>query len=147
MAFWHCGEPTCTWTVAAWRLHTPFSLGITIVFSLSADASQMVCYRIKCKVALNYWSVALSYAHVVCARLFITWSALITPHTQSHTDTPTHPPNAPFWHAVSPHISEQNWTNWQWCLLIFSIRVNLVKQDGPRIYKYRRRKRKFKRPW
>ena len=114
MAFWHCGEPTCTWTVAAWRLHTPFSLGITIVFSLSADASQMVCYRIKCKVALNYWSVALSYAHVVCARLFITWSALITPHTQSHTDTPTHPPNAPFWHAVSPHISEQNWTNWQW---------------------------------
>ena len=145
MALWHCGEPTCTWTVAAWRLHTPFSLGITIVFSLSADASQMVCYRIKCKVALN-WSVALSYAHVVCARLFITWSALITPNTQSHTHTPTHPPNAPFRHAVSPHISEQNWTNWQWCLLIFSIRVNLVKQDGPRIYKYRRRKGKL-RPW
>ena len=46
-----------------------------------------------CKVALN-WSVALSYAHVLCAQLFITWTTLITPHTHSHTQTqpPTHPP-------------------------------------------------------
>ena len=170
MAFWHCGEPTCTWTVAAWRLHIPFSLGITVVFSLSADVSQMACYRINCKVALN-WSVAVSYVHVLCARLFITWTTQITPrafpskngflkekpwgrgcphprstHTQTHTDTLTHPPNAPFWHAVSSHISEENCTSWQWCLLILSPKVNLVKQDGSRIYKYWRCKRKL-RPW
>ena len=30
-----------------------------------------------CRTALN-WSVALSYAHVLCARLFITWTTLIT---------------------------------------------------------------------
>ena len=104
MALWHCGEPTCTWTVTAWRLHIPFSLGITVVFCLAADVSQMACYRINCKVALN-WSFALSYANVLCARLFITW---IEPHwsphthTLTHPHTHTHPPNAPFWHVVSP---------------------------------------------
>ena len=56
----------------------------------------------------------------------------------NHTD---HPPNAPFLHAVSPHKSKQNCTSWQWCSFIFSTRVNLVKQDGPKIYKYRRRNR------
>ena len=70
----------CTWTVAAWRMHIPFSLGITVVFSLSADVSQMACYGINCKVTLN-WSVAFSYAHVLCARLYISWTTLITPHT------------------------------------------------------------------
>ena len=50
--------------------------GITGVLSLQADASQMACCRIDCKVALN-WSVALSYAYVLCARLFITWTTLI----------------------------------------------------------------------
>ena len=30
---WQCSEPTCTWTGAPWRLHTPFSLGI-IAYSL-----------------------------------------------------------------------------------------------------------------
>ena len=60
--------------------HIPFSLGITVVFSLSADVSQMACYGINCKVTLN-WSVAFSYAHVLCARLYISWTTLITPHT------------------------------------------------------------------
>ena len=77
---WQCSEPTCTWTVAAWRLHSPFSLGITVVFSLQADASQMACCRIDCKVALNR-SVALSFAHLLCAGLFITWTTLATPPT------------------------------------------------------------------
>ena len=40
-------------------------------------ASSMAWCRTDCKVALN-WSVALSYAHVLCARLFITWTTLIT---------------------------------------------------------------------
>ena len=93
MALWHCGEPTCTWTVTAWRLHIPFSLGITVVFCLAADVSQMACYRINCKVALN-WSFSLSYANVLCAQLFITWTTLITPHTHTHSHTHrlTHPP-------------------------------------------------------
>ena len=56
----------------------------------------------------------------------------------NHTD---HPPNAPFLHAVSPHKSKQNCTSWQWCSFIFSTRVYLVKQDDPKIYEYRRRKR------
>ena len=56
----------------------------------------------------------------------------------NHTD---HPPNAQFLHAVSPQKSRQNCTSWQWCSFIFSTRVNLVKQDGPKIYKYRRRNR------
>ena len=59
----------------------------------------------------------------------------------NHTGHPTHLPNASFLYAVSPHISVQNCTSWQWCFLIFSTRVNLVKQDGPRFHKYRRRKR------
>ena len=54
----------------------------------------------------------------------------------NHTD---HPPNDQFLHAVSPHKSKQNCTSWQWCSFIFSTRVNLVKQDGRKIYKYRRR--------
>ena len=54
----------------------------------------------------------------------------------NHAGHPTHPPSAPFLQAVSPHISEQNCTSRQWCFLIFSTRVNLVKQDGPRFYKY-----------
>ena len=58
----------------------------------------------------------------------------------NHTGRPSHPPNASFLYAVSPHISEQNCTSWQWCFLIFSTRVNLVKQDGPRFHKYPRRK-------
>ena len=33
--------------------HIPFSLWITVVFSLSADVSQMACYGINCKVTLN----------------------------------------------------------------------------------------------
>ena len=57
----------------------------------------------------------------------------------NHTGHPTHPPNASLLYAASPHISEQNCTSWQWCFLIFSTRVNLVKQDGLRFYKYRRR--------
>ena len=73
---WHCGEPTFTWTVAAWRLHTPFSLGITVVLSLYAYATQTACCRIDCKVALN-WSVAPSHTHVLYAWLFITWTTLI----------------------------------------------------------------------
>ena len=69
---------------------------------------------------------------------------LLAPHWSPYTHLPTHPPNAPFWHAVSPHISEQNCTSWQWCFLIFSTRVNWVKHNGPRIYKYRRRKCKLR---
>ena len=37
----------------------------------------MAWCRTDCKVGLN-WSVALSYAHVLCARLIITWTTLIT---------------------------------------------------------------------
>ena len=37
---WQCGEPTCTWTVAARRLHTPFSLGITACSLLSLGGRQ-----------------------------------------------------------------------------------------------------------
>ena len=113
-------------TVAAWRLQTPFSLGITVVFSLWADASQMACCRIDCKVELNRL-VALSYAHVLCAELCITWTTLVTHR----------PSNASFLYAVSPHISQQNCTSWQWCFYIFSFRV---KQDGPICHKYRRRR-------
>ena len=78
-------------------IYVPFSLGITVVFSLSADVSQMPCYRINCKVALN-WSVALSCAHVLCARLFMAWTRHWSPHmhTLTRTDTPTHPPKALF---------------------------------------------------
>ena len=89
MALWHCGEPTCTWTVAAWRLHIPFSLGITVVFSLSADVSQMACYRINCKVALN-WSVALSHVHLLCRIGYLLLEPHWSPYT--HRDTSTHPP-------------------------------------------------------
>ena len=37
---WQCSELTCTWTVAAWRLHTPFSLGITAYIHLSLGGCQ-----------------------------------------------------------------------------------------------------------
>ena len=36
---------------------------------------------------------------------------------------------------------QAEFTSWQRCSFIFSTRVNLVKQDGPKIYKYRRRNR------
>ena len=40
-------------------------------------ASSVAWCRTDCKVALN-WSVGLSYAHVLCVRLLITWTTLIT---------------------------------------------------------------------
>ena len=49
------------------------------LLSLFACQSDGRC-RIDRKVALNQ-SVALSYANVLCARLFITWTTLVTPPT------------------------------------------------------------------
>ena len=83
----------------------------------------MAWCRTDCKVALN-WSVALSYEHVLCARLFITWTTLIT-HPTLH-----------FYTLYRHTKARQNCTSWQWCSFIFSTRVNLLKQDGPKIYKY-----------
>ena len=85
----------------------------------------MAWCRTDCKVALN-WSVALSYAHVLCARLFITWTTLIT-HPTLHFCTLYRQTKA------STVLYKHSF--------IFSTRVNLVKQDGPKIYQYRRRNR------
>ena len=63
------------------------------------------------------------------------WSPPPPPtHTHTHTHGHTHPPTERS--ILSSPISEENFTSWQWCLPIFSTKVNLVKQDGPRIYKY-----------
>ena len=44
-----------------------------------------------------------------------------------------------FARCIAAQKQAELFSGWQWCSFIFSTRVNVVKQDGPKIYKYRRR--------
>ena len=90
---------SCSLTIAYTLL--PGDRCITVVFSLSQRMS-VRWHATELTVKWRSTDRLLSPMRTYCVLGYLLFEPHWSPHT--HRDTPTHPPNAPFWHAVSSHI-------------------------------------------